>query len=331
MLEVSIIIKEVSIEIIRKCPNNCLHCSSFSDENCSEVLDYDRFVDVVIDANNLGVKTICISGGEPFLHIRIADMVEFITSLGMQTYIYTSGVVLDENSQKASIDSALLCKISSKVTKLIFNIEAAAPNTYNKITGTTDCFEKMKQSVRNADGCGITTEAHFVPMKMNIGEVHAVVELCKELNISKLSFLRLVLHGRAQENASKIALTDVETLALKTKLETLKQQSKIDIRIGVPLSTNQSCHKCEAANGKLNIKYDGYVYPCEVFKNERMTNFFANIRPDSIYKRSLLEIYQESDYLKTVRNLSREYSCTGNCETCIGQHLINSAGGIYYE
>ena len=319
-------LKEVSIEIIRKCPNNCLHCSSMSDENCVEILNYDKFVAVVQDANTLGAKTICLSGGEPFLHNRIADMIEFVASLGMQTYVYTSGIVFDDNNQYLSIGQSVLSKISSNMVKLIFNIEAATSDMYDEIMGTTDCFEIMKQSVCNAHNCSITTEAHFVPMKMNIGEARMVVELCKELNISKLSFLRLVLHGRAQENASRLALSDEDLELVKGELETLKQQSEMAIRIGVPLSKDESCHKCEAASGKLNIRYDGNVFPCEVFKNDRVTYSLQDSRPESIHDKSLLEIYQQSPYLKKVRDLSKTFSYSGNCETCVGQYLIHKDG-----
>jgi MoaA/NifB/PqqE/SkfB family radical SAM enzyme len=291
-----------------------------------EILDYARFVDVVKDASALGAKIICLSGGEPFLHSRIADMVEFVASLGMQTYIYTSGIIFDKSNRKAPLDNEVLHRISSKVTKLIFNIEAATSDTYDEIMGTSDCFEKMKQSIRNADSFCIAAEAHFVPMKPNISETRDVIELCKELNISKLSFLRLVLHGRAQENASKIALTKEETLAFKEESEALKRQSKINIRIGVPLSNDSSCNKCEAANGKLNIKYDGNVYPCEVFKNDRISHSLAGTYPESIHDKALLEIYQQSPYLKKVRDLSNEFSCGSHCETCVGQYLINKDG-----
>jgi len=319
-------LKEVSIEIIRKCPNKCLHCSSLSDENCVEILDYDRFVAIVQDAYKLGAKTICLSGGEPFLHSNITEMIGFVASLGLQAYVYTSGIVLSEGNKKTSISKYVLKEICSKVNKLIFNIEAATPSIYDEIMGTTDCFEKLKQSVRDAHGFGITTEAHFVPMKLNVGEVRAVVELCKELNVSRLSFLRLVLHGRAQVNESKIALSNDELEKFKAELEKLKKQSKLDIRIGVPLSTDVSCHRCEAANGKLNIKYDGSVFPCEVFKNERMAQVLNYLETANIHSSTLLDIYSNSKYLKAVRSLSEKYTYSKNCETCLGQYLLANGG-----
>jgi len=320
-------LKEVSVEIIRKCPSECLHCSSLSDENCKEILDYDRFVAIVQDAATLGATTICLSGGEPFLHSKISDMVKFVASLGLQTYVYTCGVMFDEKNDRISIRKDILEDISSKVTKLIFNIEAATPDTYDKIMGTTGCFKKMKQSVRDAHDLGITAEAHFVPMKLNINEVEAVIDLCRELKVYRLSFLRLVLHGRAQENEAEIALSDNDLEKFKVELEKLKERSEIGIRIGVPLSVDKSCHKCEAAIGKLNIKYEGNVFPCEVFKNDCISHCLKGACPENIYDKSLLEIYHNSAYLNIARNLSKDFIDSGNCkEPCVGQYLINTEG-----
>jgi len=321
---VIIILSEVSIEITRKCPNKCLHCSSLSDENCKELLDYDRLIEVVLDAIKLGATKICLSGGEPFLHSRISDIIGFVAFQGLETYVYTSGVMFDEKNQITSINKSILKNISSKVTKLIFNIEAATSNTYDEIMGTKNCFEKMKQSIRDAHSLSITTEAHFVPMKLNIDEVESVVDLCKKLKISKLSFLRLVLHGRAQENKDLIFLSDDDLEKFKVELERLKEQSEMDIRIGVPLSAKESYHECEAANGKLNIKYDGNVFPCEVFKS--ISHGLKEIIPENIHKKSLIEIYNNSTYFNVVRDLSKKFFYGEHYETCVGQYLINKDG-----
>lgn len=317
-------LNEVSIEVIRKCPNNCVHCSSMSDANCREILAYDRFVSVVSDAATLGAKTICLSGGEPFLHPKIVDMIEFVKSLGLASYIYTSGVIYDAQKKRSSLDNEVLNSIAGKVTKLIFNIEAGTAKTYDLIMGTNGCFEKMKQSLKLANDLAILTEAHFVPMKLNVHEVEKTIELCEEFSVSKISFLRLVLHGRAQQNEHRIALAIDEFLQLQAQLNCLQRSSKINIRIGVPLSSEVTCHKCEAANGKLNIKYDGKVFPCEVFKNNRISQRLNGLEPESIYEKSLMSIYNDSQYLQLVRKLSQEYFSEVHCETCVGQYLINS-------
>ena len=317
-------LNEVSIEIIRKCPNNCIYCSSMSDDKCSEILEYEKFVSVVNDAAYLGAKTICLSGGEPFQHPGIVDMTAYIKTLGLQSFIYTSGISINAQNGKVSLDTKVLKAISGIVTKLIFSIEAVTPEIYDCIMGTNGCFDKMKQSVLDANNFSIATEAHFIPMKININEVADVAALCRELGISKISFLRLVLHGRALQNKRQKALSDEELTRLKHSLEELKKNTGDDIRIGVPLSLDNSCGKCEAARGKLNIKYDGKVFPCEVFKNSPNIKHLNGLKPDSIYNNSLRDIYSNSKYLYRVRELSQDFSFGKHCETCIGQYLINS-------
>lgn len=315
-------LREVSIEIIRKCPNCCLHCSSLSNKQCEEIIPFDKFKEVILDAAKLGAKTISLSGGEPFLHDRIIDMVKFVRACQLDCYIYTSGITLDHFNNPVSLPVQTLEQISGYATKLIFNIEAATASTYDNIMGTQNCFEKMQVSALRAADAGLCTEAHFVPMAINIDEIDSVVLLCKKLRISRLSFLRLVLHGRAYQNSNLLALSAAKYLELKNHLKEIQSQADLAIRIGVPLSTDTSCHNCEAATGKLNIRYDGTVFPCEVFKNYSLETSLGCLKPDSIYCRSLFDIYNHSDYLNRVRVLVSERKDAYKCETCIGQHLI---------
>lgn len=318
-------LKEISIEITRKCTNNCVHCSSMSTEKCTEMLDFTKFKEIVSDAKKLGAKTICFSGGEPFLHKDIVEMIRYVSSLKMQSYIYTSGIVFDDNNERTSLSREILSSISPYVTKIIFNIEAANEKTYDLVMGTKGCFQYLLTSISEAKKCSILLEAHFVPMKVNINEIYDVVNLCEKKSISKLSFLRLVTHGRAKLNISHIELSNDEYNMIKNNLVLLKKHSKIDIRIGLPLELEKSCIKCEAACGKLNINYNGIVFPCEVFKNDETGIIEKDLYPMSIYKKSLLEIYMNSDYLDLIRKKAMyfENGCGSLSETCLGQYLIH--------
>lgn len=316
-------LKEISIEILRKCPNYCVHCSSLSDEFCQEILPYDIFSSVVGDAVELGVSVISISGGEPFLHPDIIDMVNLTNALGLTTYIYTSGVTFDSVGDRSPLNENILCAVAGKVSKIIFNIAAGAPETYDSIMGTTGCFDLVKQSVATAASLGIWAEAHFVPMRLNIDQIEQTFQLCMGLGMKRVSFLRLVLQGRALGNVKKIGLSDAELQKLRHDLKSLSRQFPSEVRIGVPLSTNDTCHKCMAATGKLNIRYDGKVFPCEVFKDGRADPFLGEVESESIYEHSLQSIFQHSSYLQRFRTLSDEFSRCGGNEICIGQYLIN--------
>ncbi len=313
-------LKEISIEIIRKCPNQCLHCSSLSNSNCIEKISIDKFKSLIDSAKGLGLKTVCFSGGEPFLHPDICDMINYVSGQGLNSYIYSSGIYLDQNGNRTAIPESILKQIANKVTKIILNIEAIDENVYDSIMGTKNCFNFLLKTIRAASRLKIQLEAHFVPMKLNINQVEKVIDFCFKENIAKISFLRLVAHGRAKINQSSLELSASELNDLKLKLLDVKNKNIYPIRIGTPILGETDESHCEAANGKLNIKYDGKVYPCEVFKN--LDSKVILTYPSSIYDEDLITIYNTSNYLIQIRNLINKFSCEGNCESCMGQYIL---------
>lgn len=312
---------EISIEIIRKCPNNCLYCSSVSSENCSEIIPFETFCEVISGAKKIGLQTVCFSGGEPFLHPDIVKMVDYVNGLGLNSYIYSSGIWMNEKKEHNAIPERIIKQLSGKVSKIIFNIEAAEEDTYDTIMGTKGNFRFLQESVKCAVKNGIVVEGHFVPMKINYNQIEKTLEFCNDLGFSKISFLRLVIHGRALNHVEQIMLSDEEMKYVKQLLFKLCKEKNNSIRVGVPLlgETQETC--CEAANGKLNIKYDGKVFPCEVFKNSKLP-ILDGKTPESIFDNKIENIYENSDYLKTVRELVKQFSCGNNCENCFGQYLL---------
>ena len=314
-------LKEISIEITRKCPNRCLHCSSSSTVDCVESIPFEVFESTIKSGMTLGLKTVCLSGGEPFINKDIVKIINCAYENGLNIFVYTSGITVNTNGEFSSISESILKEIHNKVTKLIFNIEAADPFIYDEIMGTQGCFPLLVESITRARAHDILAEAHFVPMKLNYGEIDKVINLSSKLGVERVSFLRLVLHGRAEVNAKRLSLDDEELMSLKVKLSEAKEKYGSLIRIGVPLSGEDCSHDCEAAKGKLNIRYDGKVFPCEVFKNKKLS-IVGSIGADSIYDNSLLEIYRDSRYLDNIRAAMNEYANESVKEKCIGQYLI---------
>lgn len=137
----------------------------------------------------------------------------------------------------------------------------------------------------------MVAEGHFVPNRLNQNQIEETLQFCIGLGVSKVSFLRLVNHGRARENSDKLLLSNEQIADIKCKLVKILNENKYSIRIGVPLlGETEECH-CEAANGKLNIRYDGKVFPCEVFKNNGVEPL-SDCEPDNIYEKSIEYIYK---------------------------------------
>lgn len=86
-------LKDLCFEIIHTCPNNCKFCSSNSYIGATKIISLDDFKRTVNHfMQNGGIEEISISGGEPFLHPNLVEMVRFCKSLNIRTVIFTSGI-----------------------------------------------------------------------------------------------------------------------------------------------------------------------------------------------------------------------------------------------
>lgn len=316
-------IKDISFEITQRCLNNCVHCSSCSDSLCKQHIDYETICKTIDDMPLIGVERVCLSGGEPFLHKELRNIVSYIKKLNMEVNIYSSGITeINEQITYISTDQFKELKASG-LSKIMFNFQSYEGSRYDKIMGTTGRFDIVKKSIKNAIEAGIYTEIHFVPMKINVDDIDGIIELAREMNINKVSFLKLVSHGRANENKALIQLSEEETIKLRNKLSQIKSET---IRIGIPLSLDFEADFCHAASSKLYIKFDGTVYGCEAFKYIQQLDGESNvIQPNNIFESSLLEIYNNSKYLKATQEFVKKYSCLNSkCESCPVQKYLEA-------
>lgn len=316
-------LNDVSLEILQKCLNNCLHCSSNSCHNSKAILRLDTIKQIVDDVVFLGAKRLCLSGGEPFLHPDIVETIEYATQKGLIVDVYSSGIVGEHDLEK-SISKEMLWKCKkSGLNRIMFNVQAADSEVYDTIMNTKGKYDLLIQSITNAGECQIDTEIHFVPMKQNYNQVTNVVKLAEQLNVCCVSFLRLVPHGRAKDNKEKIMLCDDELRNIQKELYCVKGTGK-KVRIGLPLSYADVETKCHAVREKLYIKFDGSVYGCEAFKYIKFfTEDMEEIIPDNVLHNRIREIYSNSLFLNKSIELVDRYSedCIG-CENCPIQKFL---------
>ena len=313
-------LKEITIEITQRCPNFCIHCSSLSSLRCGTQLSFDDIRNVIDDAVLLGTELICISGGEPFMHPQIVDIIRYVHSKQVHCNVYTSGIIHDGISF-LPLSEAILLSIQGLIDKLIFNIEAADVVSFERIMGVTGGFELMQASVVRALRFGFIVESHTVLMKANIDFLPQIMALGHSIGISKMSFLRLVMQGRALDNKELTYLTEEETYVAKTLIQQCSRKYQRDIRLGIPLSECAERINCMAGTVKINVRYDGNVYPCEAFKNDTPSHI-SSFKPENVKEKRLKEIYSDSSYLNDIRNHLIKYQQMNTCETCMSQYYM---------
>lgn len=312
-------LNEISIEILQRCPNRCIYCSSHSNPQATHIIPLKIIKGIIDDAKALGCKTVCLSGGEPFLHPQILEIITYIAKQHLLCYVYTSGIYMNDNAIYSSLPNEYIDAIRGMVNKVIFNVEAETSILYDQIMGTdVGGFELMKQSIRDCVSSGLTVEAHVVPMQVNFRHLKSIFDMCYQLGVAKVSILRLVVQGRALENLQLVKLSVEENREVFKLIKTLQEEYQGKVRIGLPYSDSSCRIYCKAATDKINIRYDGNVYPCEVFKDD-LLNTKLGFEPDNVWKESFYTIYQKSPYLNEVRKCIESFKKKDGDETCYGQ------------
>ena len=311
-------LSEISIEILQRCPNRCIYCSSHSNPQATHIISFEIIKNIIDDAKSLGCKTVCLSGGEPFLHPQILDIISYIAKQQLICYVYTSGIYMKDEVY-SSLPNEYIEAIRGMVDKVIFNVEADSSTLYDQIMGTdVGGFDMMKKSINDCVSSGLVVETHVVPMQVNFKHLKSIFEMCYQLGVSKVSILRLVLQGRALVNLSLVKLTGEDSREVTKLIKALKEAYKGKVRIGLPYSDSNCRIYCKAASDKINIRYDGNVYPCEVFKDDILNKKIGH-EPDNISSASFLDIYKKSSFLNAVRKQIDAFKLEDGDETCYGQ------------
>ena len=153
--------------INRGCNLRCDFCDLYEDP---ERMPLELALQIIDDAAEMGVKTVVFTGGEPFLHAGLWEMIRRATDLGMGTNVTTNGTLIDRHLDKI-LDSGL-ASVSVSVDGLKETHEAL-----RKIKG---CHDKTLQGIDLLRDKGIHTNLYFVVTGVNVLELPAVYQLAQE-------------------------------------------------------------------------------------------------------------------------------------------------------
>src|SRR5450759_266564 len=104
-------IKDLTLEITKKCPMECILCSSDGGEPLSNEFKLSELKDIANQAKSVGVNEISLSGGEPLTYPYILDICEYINNSGIDISLYTCGNIFDSNNSLSSISENYFFKL----------------------------------------------------------------------------------------------------------------------------------------------------------------------------------------------------------------------------
>jgi radical SAM protein with 4Fe4S-binding SPASM domain len=321
-------VKDLTIEITRKCPMGCTICSSEGGDSDPAELSLAELCKVVDDAKRLGATTISLSGGEPLESSHTLDFIQYVKKEGLTLNLYTCGNVYSENRITSIKEDTFQILKDFAVDKIIFSIHGPNAEIHEDITTKKGSFDNLITSIKRAQGCGHTVELHFVPVLSNFEYIPQTCHMAEELGIRQLSVLRFVPQGRGAKNRDNLEMTGENIHKLKIILEDVFLNSSIQLRLGAPFNclNIDNRTKCTAGIDKAILRPDGFLFPCVSLKR-----VIPEQNENDIRKMNIEEIWNHSRIFNLIRSFhnSVKKSECGKCEFfsncgggCLTQRLI---------
>lgn len=299
-------LKEMKIEVTKKCPLACVHCSSDSNEQQTTEISLEKCLIIISQAVNMGVKELSISGGEPLIWNGIACAVKFAHVNGVKVNIYTSGHIND-------VDAIFKQLSEAGLDKAIFSLYSDKREEHNRVTRKRNSFDKTFAAIEAAQKNGISTEVHFVALKKSYYRLEGIVRLTASKGVKRVSVLRFVPQGRG---TVLDVLSKEENAELASTIKRLRNEG-FAIRTGSPynvLLLNEN-PKCMAAQDRLIISPDLKIYPCDAFKQISSMDIVNTRRYSSVDDNSLSDCWKESPYFNEIRKAILAPP-EGQCKNC---------------
>jgi radical SAM protein with 4Fe4S-binding SPASM domain len=287
--------KELVLEITDKCSLDCKFCYSNSNKDGENFINYNILDNLINDCNDLNIYTICISGGEPFIHPKIVHFLKKFYYNGNNTFIYTSGSIYKKNSM-IPVPKKMLKKVKKYKMSLRFNIQSFKEEIHDNITQTKDSYKNVMETLKKAIKLKIPCEVHVIPTVLNTKDYNELVDMFNRLKImgvKQIKILRLINVGKSRFFEELDHESDVDSRFsfssyIDLTFKQLKKKFGEFIRLSDSFCYDNYTFNCNI-NHKLTITPDGKVYPCVSTKTFDMFNF-------SIYDTSLKEIIQSDKY-----------------------------------
>ncbi|KYK36357.1 MAG: hypothetical protein AYK19_01035 [Theionarchaea archaeon DG-70-1] len=220
---------------------------------------------------------IWLTGGEPIIHPRFWDILDYIDDHSKDS---DTGFHVSVLSNGFKFDGALLKKLERYpvVHAVQISVDGARAESHDAIRGKGS-FDRAIRALNLLVPSRLETHMHFVVFKDNYEDAFEMTDLAKKLGIDILTITRLVPWGRGGELRESMLNTDQVQILFKKLSDDYDVILQTDSRkptIGrnrcdwpviypdpsTPDAFAKNGYRCGVAYSYINVMENGDVYPC---------------------------------------------------------------------
>lgn len=291
------------IEITSKCNLRCKHCYNSSGNN--NEMPFEKFKEIVLELKKLGVNFISLSGGEPLLHSRFWELLDFLDSENIFFLIITNGCLWTDN---------IIQKIKKYSCNIQLSLDGGSEQTHDFIRGTgmfNLAINNMEKLIESGFKGNIVIKG-VVTKKLTEDEILSYLEIAKRIKAVKVEFGWLNKSGRAIDNFDDLYIGTEQIQFYIDMLEKYKVKNEKFEFSG--LGYTNKCPLEYIENNQLNlsikIDYNGNLYTCQMFVDPMYSL-------GNIYTSSVINCIYSQKFSNLLKLLSVRKEYMKKCFSCV--------------
>ncbi|MCU0285256.1 MAG: radical SAM protein [Acidobacteria bacterium] len=252
----------VGLYITERCLQNCRFCFNWKVNGKQDAIDMDfhDITHILNESKQMGHSYLTITGGEPFLHPNITDIIDYAHDLGFMINILTNGLLINEE---------LIAKLRGKFRlRIRVSLDGASKEVHEYARGK-DTFDRVLTAIllliKNNFPVGIGLTLY----DENINEIEDIIRLSIDMGCSYIRFSPVIRIQKGKQ--APINLNLHETALIRIIEAQLKYREYIDLQgptgenFLLPVETITT-KRCEAGVNFFAINPDKVILPCPLIR-----------------------------------------------------------------
>ena len=279
-------------DITWRCDHSCIHC--YLVDRKTEELTFEEGSKLLHEMADLGVFSLLISGGDPFLRPDCLDILRLAKKLNFDVSINSHGNFIDDDV------ADVLAEIGISVIGL--SLYSGVAEDHEAVTRIKGSFQKTVDAARRLTERGVDVVLKSPVTRHNARTVDIAAKIASDMGLRHRRDPHLLPDEKGDFGLMNIR-PDRETRIIHS-LKYLDSQRDVMLGGGFTPARSESS-PCKAGHSNFFIGPDGKIFSCVQLRNEA----------GDWRKQSLSDIWYNSPVFNELRGISRA-SYLVDCEGC---------------
>ena len=280
-------------ELTYRCPLHCPYCSNpLGLDAYRDELTLEEWSRVLVEARQLGVMQLHLSGGEPLQRRDLPEIVTQARELGFYTNMITSALALTPAAAKRLKQAGL--------DHVQISVQAADPVLSDRIAGTPSYHQKLA-AARTVKALGFPLTLNVVLHRQNIDQIAEIIALAEELAADRIELANTQYYGWGLKYRTALlpSWDQLQRAELVVRAAQARLVGRMQIIYVIPDYYSQYPKPCMGGWGhrQLTIAPNGDVLPCPAAAQ------IAGLTAENVRRQSLAWIWNESAMFNRFRGV----------------------------